>query len=156
MKTKNTPVMVLTGLAILTLASGCATFRGEKTTQGKDIAASGPTVLNAHAMPGTIELNRNLQPMRAAEVLADVKDFQSTVVDVKMRFQHVPLEIPMKNIGGTTWRAELTPRQLQMLAVSGQTMKYDVDIIAKNQEGTVGVSKSPVTLEIKSPDMATG
>ena len=88
------------------------------------LSANGPTVINARAEPGVIVLNSDMQPMSPAQVIADVKDFKSRVTDVRLKFLDVPLEVPMENIGGTAWRAELTPQELQMLAVSGKTVKY--------------------------------
>ena len=138
--------MLLTGAA-------CSSMPGQSESS-QNLSANGPTILNARTQPGTIELNTALQPNQPAEILADVKDFNSTITDVKLRFVHVPLELPMKNIGGTTWRAQLSPKQLQLLAVSGKTMKYDANIIAKNEAGQTAVSGEPVTVAVKTPEVA--
>jgi hypothetical protein len=60
----------------------------------------------------------------------------------------------MQKVGGTTWRAELSQRQLQMMAVSGKTIKYDATVIAKNDKGQTTESSSPITLAIKAPEVA--
>src|SRR4051812_22527482 len=133
MNTKSNKIQMMMfsiGLIFVAVASSCSSMPGQSES-GREIASTGPTIMNAHAEPSTVELNRNLKPTRTPEILADVKDFRSKVTDVKLKFMHVPIQIPMKNIGGTTWRAELSPRQLQMLAVSGKTIKYDATIIAK-------------------------
>ena len=121
-----------------------------------DIAAanSGPTVVSARAEPGTIELNRDRQPTRPAEVIADIKDFTSKVTDVKLQFTNLPLEIPMENIGGSTWRAQISPRQLEMLAVSGRTTRYEANVIVRNEDGKTGMSKNPVEVAVKAPEVS--
>lgn len=161
MKTPNTSnktiVLTLTALCLLSMTTlRCSTMSDavHGSSEGKEVAAAGPTVMNVRTEPSTVELNRDLQPLQPAEVLADVKDFRSNITEVKLQFTHVPLEIPMENIGGTTWRTQLTPRQLQMLAVSGRTIKYEATIMAKNAEGQVASSKTPVEVSIKSPDLA--
>ena len=114
-------------------------------------SSSGPTVLFAHTEPGTIDVNRDLQPLRTATITADVKDFKSRITDVKLEFSKIPLEIPMKNTSGSTWKAELTPRQIEMLAVLGKTMKYEVQVIAKNEDGQISMSLKPVEVEVRAP-----
>lgn len=150
MKTKK-PFLFLLAAAALTTSS-CSTIQGKES--GEKIASSGPTVLFARTQPGTIELDRDLVPIQSAQVLADVKDFKSKITDVKLQFQNVPLEVPMENIGGTTWRAVLSPRQLELLAVSGKTIKYDAQVVARNEEGQVGMSEKPVQVAIKAPDIS--
>jgi hypothetical protein len=156
MKTKSLPIQSLLFIAgSLSLAAGCSTFKSSETAEaGKELAAIGPTVLNARSEPSTVELNRSLQPIKTPEILADVKDFRSKVTDVKLKFVHVPITVAMENIGGTTWRAELTPQQLQMLAVSGKTISYDANIVARNERGQTAVSTTPVTVAVKAPDLA--
>lgn len=134
----------------LVFAAGCSTFQGEKT--GQDIAVSGPTVIDARTNPATFELNNRLQPVNRAEIYADVKDFNSEVSQVKLRFLHVPLEIPMEKVAGTTWRAVLSPEQLKTLAVSGQTMRYQANVIATNENGQVATSPTPLDVAVKAPD----
>jgi hypothetical protein len=129
---------------------GCSS--GQKS--GQDIMASGPTITNVEAKPSTVELNRNLMPDRAPEILADVKDFKSTIQDVKLKFTHVPIQVPMQNIGGTTWRGVLTSKQLQSLAIAGKTAKYDASVVARNEQGQMAVSEKPVTISVKAPDLA--
>ncbi|MGK5083698.1 hypothetical protein WDW37_10375 [Bdellovibrionota bacterium FG-1] len=120
---------------------------------GKDIATSGPTVLNAHTEPGTFSLNQQLKPNETNKVVADVKDFGSKVTDVKINFTEVPLSIPMKNVGGSTWVAELNAEQLKRLAVSGKTMKYEARVEAKDESGKISTSKGPVEISVQTPEV---
>jgi hypothetical protein len=153
MKTLSTAKLVKILLPVTVLALGaCSTLRGEKT--GQDLASSGPTVLNPRANPSVIELNSNFQPKQPAEVLADVKDFTSPITDVKLRFNHAPLEVPMEHVQGSTWRAMLSPEQVKTLAVGGQTTRYDANVIARNQDGQTASSKNPVEIVVKAPDLA--
>lgn len=143
------------GLALTSALSwsGCSTLKGENG-KGEQISAAGPTVLFARSEPGTIELDRNLDPEQSPQILADVKDFHAKVTDVRVQFQHIPLEVPMENVGGTTWRATLSPRQLEMLAVYGKTMRYDAQVIATNDQGQVGMSEKPIEVAVKAPKIA--
>jgi hypothetical protein len=154
-KTKLTalslPFLTFTLLAIG--ASGCATGQSARNNASQDTSASGPSVVYARSEPSTVELNRDFQPTQPAEVLADVKDAESKVSDVKLQFTSIPLEIPMENIGGTTWRAQLTPRQLEMLAVSGRTTRYEANVIARNQDGKTSMTTKPVDVAVKAPDL---
>jgi hypothetical protein len=129
-------------------------MRTENNNEEVSRAAHGPAVLSARSEPETVELNREFQPTRPAEVVADVKDLTSTITDVKLQFANIPLEIPMENIGGSTWRAQLTPRQLEMLAVSGRTTQYAANVVAKNQEGKTAMTRNPVQVAVKAPDLA--
>jgi hypothetical protein len=146
MKTIPTALGALITVGLLA-ASGCSTGKS-----GQEIAATGPTIVDYKATPGTVELKGNLQPTAPAEIFADVKDFHANVTDVKVRFVHVPLEIPMKRLAGSTWHAVLTPDQLRKLAVTGQTMKYDANIIAMNDNGETSTSRSPLQIAIKTPE----
>ena len=144
----------LMSLCMVTVA-GCASMGSSKNTDAESsLSANGPSVVYARSEPGTVELNRDFQPTKPAEVLADIKDFQSPISDVKLQFTNVPLEVPMENIGGTTWRAQFSPRQLEMLAVSGRTTHYEANVIARNKEGKTSVSKNPISVAIKAPDMS--
>jgi hypothetical protein len=151
---QNSKYIVFGLLAVV--AGGCAGLPGSHSSDsGKELAATGPSVIFARVEPGTIELNRDFQPTRPAEVLADVKDFNSQVTDVNLQFTNVPLEVPMENIGGSTWRARLSPRQLEMLAVSGRTTKYEARVIARDKDGKSGMSKDPVDVAVKAPDLSS-
>ena len=152
-KTYKNICSLLFSIGILIAATGCSSTPGQ-IESGKEISATGPTVMNARAEPTTVELNRDLQPLKAPEVLADVKDFRSKITKVTLRFTHVPLQIPMTNIGGTTWKAELSPEQIQMLAVSGKSIQYDATVMAQNQNGQATESQNPITITIKSPDLS--
>lgn len=140
-------------MAIASISS-CSSVIGTGGPSDKEISARGPTVLYVRAEPGTIELNRDLRPLEPAEVLADVKDFRDKVTEVKLRFINVPMEIPMENVGGTTWRARLTPEQLKKLAVSGQTIKYETEVVAKNSQGLTATSEKPAIVAIKTPEIS--
>jgi len=153
MKTRTQALSVLFPV-FLALASGCSTFGKGNKTSANDLAANGPTIVDARTNPGTFELNRNLQAAGPTEILAEVKDFTSNIDEVRLRFVNVPMEIPMKNIGGSTWRAELSAEQLKKLAVGGQTMQYQVNVIAKNADGQTAVSREPIQVSVKAPDMA--
>lgn len=130
--------------------NACSSAPKNKPVQ---ISSTAPTVVNARAEPGTVVLNGELQPVDPARVLADIKDFNSKVVDAHLKFADVPMEIPMENIGGTTWKAELTPQELQMLAVSGKTINYHAQIIARDAHGEVSEA-APVNIAVKAPDYA--
>jgi hypothetical protein len=154
MKTKSYIIQsLLIAAGALLVANGCSSLPGQSES-GKSISSTGPTVLNARAEPSTVELNRNLQPIQNAEIVADVKDFTSKVTSVKLRFVDVPIQVPMENIGGTTWRAQLSSGQLRALAVSGKTINYDANIIAKNEKGQTAMSSSPVTVAVAAPDLS--
>lgn len=156
MKTSHLAASAILALGSLALTN-CSSpqMAGQAGTQ---LSASGPSILNEQVYPKTIELNTRLQPVTPAQVTADVKDFRSNVTNVRLRFLHVPLEVPMENIGGTTWRATLSSKELSNLAVSGQTISYDANIIAQSADGKTAESPKPVTISIKAPDIskATG
>jgi hypothetical protein len=124
------------------------------TEASKDLSSTGPSILNVQSSPTTVELNRSLQAEKTPEVVADVKDFRSKITSVVLKFKHVPLQIPMENIGGTTWRAVLSQQQLETMAVSGKTINYDASVIARNAEGQVVESNTPVIIAIKAPDIS--
>lgn len=110
--------------------------------------------MNTRAIPETVELNRSYQPTQTPEILTEVKDFESKITGVTLRFVNVPLEVAMRNVAGTTWRATLSPAQVKMLAVGGQTMRYEANIVARNQNGEVAVSKEPIEISVRAPDLA--
>lgn len=141
----------MSALSLLALGTACSTVSGGESS--KEFATNGPTILNPRTSPSTIELNTSLQPQQPAQVIADVKDFNSNVTDVKLRFVHVPLEIPMHKTGGTTYVGTLTQKQLAMLAVAGKTMNYEANIIAKNEAGQTAVTNNPVSVAVKAPDV---
>jgi hypothetical protein len=66
------------------------------------------------------------------------------------------LVIQMERIAGSTWRAEFTPQQLQVLAVSGRTIGYKADIVATNSQGETAKSSDPLNIYINTPEMAPG
>ena len=124
-----------------------------QSESGEQIATTGPTVLNAHTEPGTFMLNRQLRADQTNKVVADVKDFTSKVSSVELSFNEIPITVPMKNVGGTTWVAELSPAQLKRLAVSGKTMNYEARVEAKDEAGKIATSKGPVEVSIQTPEV---
>jgi hypothetical protein len=144
------PIALIVSLMML---GSCAS----SSKNGQEIAVSGPTVLDAKTTPGTFQLNQNLEPVSRTQVMASVKDFQNKVTDVRVRFLHVPLEMPMKQVSPSTWVAELAPNQLKQLAVNGHTMRYEANIIARDNAGQTAVSKQPIEIAVSAPDInATG
>lgn len=150
LKKFSVPFLLLVAVTGLSFSSCSSAPKHEQ--ENVQLSANGPTVVNARAEPGTILLNGDLQPITPSKVLAEVKDFKSPVVETHLKFADVPLDVPMENIGGTTWKAELTPPELQMLAVSGKTVNYSANIVAQNAQGAVSDSK-PLTLTVKTPDL---
>ncbi len=135
------------------LMSGCATTQESTLPDFERAGILGPTVLLTRAEPHTLELNRDLMPDGPAVVLTEVKDLMAKIVEVKLRFGNLPLEVPMENIGGNTWRAEFTPRQIKMLAVSGKTAQHDAHVFARNSQGQIATSKHPVEIWVKTPQL---
>lgn len=93
--------------------------------------------------------------MTQAQVVADVKDFQGQVQDVRLRFTHVPIEVPMTQVTPSTWMATLDQNQLKLLAVNGHTMKYEANVIARDTKGQTGISQKPVEISVKAPDITS-
>lgn len=138
----------------LASASACSTLKGEK--EGGDVASTtGPVVVDSKIQPSTIELDRKLQPMQRAQVTAEVKDFQSEVTDVKLRFSRIPMEVPLKHLGGSTWEGEISPAMLKKLAVGNQKTAYEANIIAKNAKGEVAVGQHPIEVVVRAPELTT-
>jgi hypothetical protein len=152
MNTKISRRFVAVSIPFL-LAMGACSSLGSKNT-GQELSSTGPNVVDVRSTPSTIELNNNWQPNQPPQILAEVKDFNSKIKEVRLRFVRAPLEIPMEFVGGTTWRASLTPQQIKTLAIGGQTTTYEVNVIARNQDGQVAVSKKPLEVAIKGPDLA--
>jgi hypothetical protein len=132
------------------IGSGCSTIKGGKSSE--ELAQTGPTVVQVKTEPSTIKLDTSLNPVQAASVYADVKDFSAPVEDVRLRFIHVPLELKMHQLSGSTWEANLPADALKKLAVSGQTMRYQADIIARDSQGHVATTKNPVDIAVKAPE----
>jgi hypothetical protein len=117
-----------------------------------EFEAGEPAIIQAYASPSTVVLNRDLHPSQPAKIVAEVKDFGAVVTDVRMKFRDVPMEIPLDHLMGSTWQAELTPRQLQQLSVAGKTARYEGDIIAHDDKGKEAKSDGTVSLLIRTPD----
>jgi hypothetical protein len=156
MKTKTSiNFLTVVSLGLLINLTGCASMSGQPES-GKDIASTGPTIMNARTTPTTIQLNQNLVAVEKPAITADVKDFNHKISDVKLKFVHVPVEVPMENMGGTTWRATLSTEQLQLLAVTGKTVRYEANVVASNDKGQTAISQTPVTISIKAPELPVG
>src|SRR5690349_7181944 len=76
----------------LILLNACSSLTNGSDLSGKEIVPNGPTVLNVHSNPSTVELTHNFQPVQKPEVLADVKDFGSNIAKVTLRFNHIPIQ----------------------------------------------------------------
>jgi hypothetical protein len=139
----------------LTLA-GCSSGEKQIDPATPQFSEKGPTIINVTSVPGLVELDENYQPLQPAEIVADIKDFRHDVTDVRLKFRDVPLEVPMIKMNGTTWRAELSPSQLQQLAVGGKTVRYSADVLAWNDTGEGNQSEKPITLSVKSPEYTAG
>jgi hypothetical protein len=113
-----------------------------------------PIILTVRTDPGTIELNRDLQPLRVPKIQADIEDLHSSVTEVTLEFSNVPLTLPMTHVGGGVWEAQLDSRALEMMAVSGQTAKYGAQIVAKNADGKEALGERPVEVAVKAPQLA--
>jgi hypothetical protein len=135
----------------LSSMAACSSMSGNKAAT--EIADTGPSVINARVNPGTVELTRYMNPKQNVEILAEVKDFQANVSDVRVRFKEAPVELKMKNVGGSTWRAELPANQIKRLAVGNQTTVYQAEVIARDSNGKVGMSQEPLKVSIKAPDL---
>jgi hypothetical protein len=153
MKTPISLSLLATLGAIIGIASGCSSV-GSKNVSPQELNQPGPTVVNPRVSPDVVKLNDRLQPLQQVQVYADVKDIQSPVTGVQLRFVEVPFEVQLRNIGGTTWQANISPDLLRKLAVGSQTVTYNANIYAEAQNGTVGVSKSPVQIKVSAPDLA--
>jgi hypothetical protein len=151
------PFLVAIAFTIVVRAlAGCASSSKDPFSKPTEISADHPSVVNARAEPEIVTLNRDLQPNQQAEVLADVKDFKANIASVTLKFRNLPLEVPLENIGGTTWRAELSPQELQSLAVSGRTVQYKADVIARDDKGQIAKSPDAINIEIQAPDLGHG
>jgi hypothetical protein len=139
---------ILVGMSLVTV-SGCSSI-GSKSAD--DLAYSGPTVVESRTDPSTFELNRNLDPKTDTQVVATVKDFNAKVTDVHLHFTRVPINVALKKGEGDQWIGNLSKKDLRELAVPGHTMKYEADVIAKNKNGQVATSKSPLSIYVKTPE----
>jgi hypothetical protein len=149
-------ILVALSVTLAFTLGGCASSPKNSASKPTEISADHPSIVNARAEPEVVTLNRDLQPNQEAEVLADVKDFKANVVSVTLKFRDIPLEVPLENIGGTTWRAALSPQELQSLAVSGRTVRYKADIIARDDRGEIARSPDAINIEIQAPDLGHG
>ncbi len=155
MKTLKNSLYAILGSSLLVLASCSSITGGSKSESAKELAASGPTVVDVKTFPGTFDVNQSLQPVSQSQVIASVKDFKNTVTDVRLRFLHIPMEIPMKQLNTSTWVANIQPDQLRQLAVNGHTMKYEANVIAKDNIGQTAVSRTPIEIAVKAPEVTT-
>ncbi|MBC7692246.1 MAG: hypothetical protein H7222_10795 [Methylotenera sp.] len=137
--------------SLCVMSSACSTLKGEKSAA--NIATTGPSVVSAKSQPSTFELDRQMNPTSGADVVAEVKDYSSNIAEVNLRFIHVPMTVPMTHVGGTTWTAHFTAEQLKVLAVGGQTIAYDANVIARNEDGQTAVGAETVKVAVKAPDL---
>lgn len=139
-------VALLTHLTVTACSSGPAPKRQSEP--------GSPIILTTRTEPGTIVLNRDLQPIRVPTIQADIQDLHSEVTDVQLAFDNVPVSVPMTKVGKTTWEVQLDSRTLEMMAVSGETAKYGAQILAKNADGKLALSEKPVIVAVKAPALA--
>lgn len=152
---QKSAVAVTLSISLVTLAttSGCSTG-GRQGVEADEVASVTPHVVGARVVPGEIELDRKMLPKKDPEILAEVKDYNSQITDVMVRFVRAPLELEMEHVGGTTWRAKLTNEQIRRLAIGGETVGYQANVIAWNEDGQVAMSERPIEVKIKAPDLA--
>ncbi len=146
--------MKLLALSSLLLAS---TFLASCSSGPEPVRRSdpdSPIILTTRTEPGTIELNRDLQPLKVPKIQVDIDDSHSKVTEVMLAFDNVPLSVPMNHVGGKTWEVQLDAHALEMMAVSGQTAKYGAQIMAENENGKKALSEKPVQISIKAPQLA--
>jgi hypothetical protein len=58
----------------------------------------------------------------------------------------------MHQLSGSTWQATIPPDALKKLAVSGQTMRYQADVIARDSNGHVATTQKPIDIAVKAPE----
>jgi hypothetical protein len=163
---------VKVGLGLLSvgiISGGLACSSASKQAPGKaEEAGSPPAVVNPHVEPQSVSLNEKFEVSQPVDVIADVKSIDSGLDKVslrmffspdteeKLKFFKRPVEFEMQRVGGTTWRARLTKNELAPLAISGQTLKYQGQVYAKNDRGQITVSGQPVELTIKTAPVVEG
>ena len=150
---KSTLTLASTFTLAALLAAGCSSVPFQGGVSGNQMASQGPTILNARTEPGVIHMTKNLEPVGPYQVLADVKDFTGNVTNVTLKFSNVPLQVPMQKIAGSTWGATLTPQQLRMLSVAGETARYQANIIATDSNGQSAMNSSPLTVAVATPQI---
>ena len=173
----------LSAAAIVTGAAGCSSASrtnlegaqeaGEMNTssqaaqRNKDQTNSSKNlvIVDVKAQPEYTQLDENFGVTRTVKVFADVKSFLSSLekvtlkltpsaeMDDNLKFFTGPLEIPMKHLGGTTWKAELSDEVLKALAISGEHLKFDGNVVAVNKKGDIAVSGAPVDVIVESPPL---
>lgn len=151
MRLKTTRFLLL-GSLLLTIVSLTSCSSGPAPSKESDPGS--PIILTTRTEPGTIELNRDLQPLRVPKVQADIEDLHSKVTEVTLEFEDIPVTVPMTNVGGSTWEVQLDEHALEMMAVSGQTAKYGATIMAKNADGKRALTEKPVEISVKAPSLA--
>ncbi len=148
----NTTRLLSLSVLLLTLAPLASCSSGPAPIKESDPGA--PIILTTRTDPGTIELNRDLQPIRTPKIQADIEDLHSKVTEVTLEFEDIPVTVPMVNVGGSTWEVQLDDRALEMMAVSGQTAKYGATIMAINADGKRALTEKPVEVAVKAPSLA--
>jgi hypothetical protein len=161
--------LVFLSLSVLIGAAACSTPSGS-TQQDQKVAEAGapPVVVNPRAEPKMVNLSEGLSTPKPVEVFADVKTFDagldkvslrltfSPETEQRMKFFKKPIEMRMENVGGTTWRARLTNRELEMLAINGESITYQGQILAQNDRGQITMSGEPIEITIHAPAVVDG
>jgi hypothetical protein len=153
----GSPLPFLVGIALL--SSACAAT--SKTEAHPRIAPGGPAILNPRAQPGFVDLRNRPAMGGKPEISAEVLDARSRIdtvrlrlyfsdgVDERIRYFKAPLDIEMKPVGGAKWHAILDDRQLNLLAIAGESLTYNARVIARDEQGRVCVSNTPFEVTIR-------
>jgi hypothetical protein len=157
------------GLSLIVVSSLIGVFGcSSAPTANEQAKTSPPVVVNPRVEPQKVNLSEDFKASRPVDVLADVKSFDSPVTSVslrlyfspeteqRVRFFKNPVEVPMKKVEGTTWRARLTADELRSLAISGQSLKYQGQVVAKNSNDQITMSGQSVELTVQAPPVVQG
>ena len=118
---------------LLILAAGCASTQMKPTHQQ---AVATTHVVETPAKQETIVLKDVQPPLPGA------------VSGVTMKFMNSPVEISLKNAGGSTWQSPLTPEQVALLAPSGQPETHTAKVYI-NSTSYAGVQLATTTKTIR-------
>jgi hypothetical protein len=145
-----------TALSLVLSAAACSTSpKSARGGQPGQVGVNGPGIEDSRVEPEIVQLDRYLRPTQPARIITEIQDYSSPIVEVSARFLQVPLEVPLRNIGHRTWSADLTPQQLRMLSVTGQTMRYDAAISVRDAQGHTVVSPDTFQVAISAPDITS-
>jgi hypothetical protein len=150
-------------LSLMLISAGCSSAPSSCQKNQASVAAPAPVIIHPRAIPEKVALTENLEISQPIEVYADIKSFNSNLDQVKLRlsfspetqqnlrFFKTPVEVSMKKVNGSTWKAELGNNELKKLGINGETLKYEGHILAQNDKGQVTISKDPIELIIQTP-----